>query len=145
MVNNYTFAKALPSELYITRLKKHSDIFNTLTKFVLDHNIKGGFINGIGGLSKTVLGFFNINTKKYDLFEVGQAELVSCTGNIATLDNKSMLHLHALVSLPDGKTLGGHVMEGCIVNPTAEFTIITIDKTLERKKDDETGLNLLHF
>ena len=45
MDNNYTFAKALPTEFYITRLKKNSDVIKTLTKFVLDHNITGGFIN----------------------------------------------------------------------------------------------------
>jgi predicted DNA-binding protein with PD1-like motif len=52
--------------------------------------------------------------------------------------------LHLAVSDHTGKTLGGHLMDGCIVRTTAEIAILSIeDLSFKREKDDKTGYDEL--
>ncbi len=41
---------------------------------------------------------------------------------------------------PEGQTIGGHVLEGCIVRTTAEIVVGELaDFTFSRKMDEESG------
>ena len=65
----------------------------------------------------------------------GHFEIVSLTGTVST--NGS--HLHISISDSTGKTIGGHLMEGCSIYTTAEIVILTSnDFIFKRAKDGTT-------
>ncbi len=123
---------------------KDEDMLDSLTSFIRENEIKSGFINGIGALSTVQLGYFDgANYQKFTISE--NVELTSLSGNIALLNGQPMLHIHALVSDPSGKTLGGHVFSGCTIDPTGEFIIHEFADPIERSLDPSSGLNLLNL
>jgi len=130
------------SKIHIVRLMKGEDMLDSLTAFIRENEIKSGFINGIGALSTTQLGYFDgTDYQKFVITE--NVELTSLTGNIALLNGQPMLHIHALVSDPSGVTNGGHVFSGCIIDPTGEFIIHEFQEHMKRSLDPSSGLNLL--
>jgi uncharacterized protein len=40
-------------------------------------------------------------------------EIASGLGNVSLRDGEPFIHLHLVVSGPDGSAVGGHAMEGC--------------------------------
>lgn len=50
------------------------------------------------------------------------------------------MHLHIAISEREGKTIGGHLDDGCIIYTTAEIVIGASDKfTFNRTFDQQTG------
>jgi hypothetical protein len=58
--------------------------------------------------------------------------------------SKDRLHLHISLSKADLSTIGGHLVEGCLVNTTCELVIIELENFAFSKVFDETtGYNEL--
>ncbi|MFX1318451.1 MAG: PCC domain-containing protein, partial [Promethearchaeota archaeon] len=70
-------------------------------------------------------------------------EIVNCTGNVALLDDDVVIHAHITFTGERGEIMGGHLLEGCRVNPTAELTLLKADGVLRRKRNNELNLALL--
>jgi len=67
--------------------------------------------------------------------EGGHFEIVSLTGTVSI--NGS--HLHISISDSTGETIGGHLMDGCIVYTTAEIVLLSSDNfEFKREKDGST-------
>ena len=65
----------------------------------------------------------------------GHFEIVSLTGTVSV----SGSHLHISISDSTGKTIGGHLLEGCMIYTTAEIVIgTTTHYEFTRKKDGTT-------
>ena len=65
----------------------------------------------------------------------GHFEIVSLTGTISI----NGLHLHISISDNTGKTIGGHLMEGCKIYTTAEIILVESGKYIfNRIKDGST-------
>ena len=55
-----------------------------------------------------------------------------------------MVHAHITVCDSEGRAFGGHVLEGCVVSPTAELALLELSGArLVRRLDAATGLKLL--
>ena len=53
-------------------------------------------------------------------------------------------HLHVALAGEDGFAFGGHLMEGCIVNTTAEIVLLELDDhAFSRAYDETTGYDEL--
>ena len=50
-------------------------------------------------------------------------EIVSLTGTVSA----ERLHLHISLAREDLSVLGGHLLEGCVVNTTAEVVLLELD------------------
>ncbi len=132
-------------DVYILRIDKGEEIIEELTTFVTNENIKAGIITGIGATDHVEIGLFNIYTKEYHGKTLkGLHEITSLSGNITTKNKEPYLHLHINVSDESNNTYGGHLNK-CYVSATAEIIIRKIDLCIERKFNDEIGLNLLDF
>jgi|GEM_PF-440504 len=120
------------------------DVIPILERFLRDEGIRAGRVGpGIGAFSSAVLAFFDPDDVRYHEFEIqGPVEVMSLSGNVATLDGEPRLHLHATVSRRDGSCVGGHLVSAR-VQPTLELFITRYDRALVRKVDSETGLPLL--
>lgn len=121
-------------KIFVLRLKPDQDLRQSLTSFVEDQNIKAGFIlTAIGSLKQATIRFANqnISTVLNDKFEI-----ISLNGTLATTG----VHLHIAIADNQGKILGGHLDNNCLIYTTAEIVIGTSEEfSFMRIIDEQTG------
>jgi len=115
------------------RLKPGEDLQKGIEAMVQQEDIKAGWINTcVGSLTDYAIRF--ANQPKADSGN-GHFEIVSLVGTLST--NGS--HIHLSISDSTGKTIGGHLMEGCKVYTTAEIVITATNRfKFERAEDGTT-------
>ncbi len=130
---------------YILRLNRGEKLGASLTAFYAEHpEVDGAAVNGIGGAQEVTLGFYDLDTQSYSwqTFTSGY-EITGLSGTIALDDQgKPMHHVHGTFAGRDFQTIGGHVKD-LTVSGTCELFIHRTYKPLHRKRDADTGLNLL--
>ncbi len=132
------------SDIIVIKLEPGEEVISTLREWAAREHISSGTFYAIGALGRAILGYFDPNARDYIRIPVeSQTEVASMLGNLAVgEDGASILHIHAVLSFPDGHTAGGHLFEG-IVNPTLEITFFPLRRLLLRRHDPNTGLKLL--
>src|SRR5262245_37605096 len=85
-----------------------------LTAAVAELGIEAGTIQVIGALQEAVVGYFDPTTEVYRNNTTGHVEIASGLGNVSIRDGQPFIHLHLVVSGPDGAAVGGHAQEGCV-------------------------------
>ena len=118
---------------YAIRLKPGDDLKKSIQSFIHGHKFHAAWIvTCAGSLTTYKIRFANQETGSTGL---GHFEIVSLGGTLS--DNGS--HIHISISDSTGKTIGGHLQEGCIVYTTAEIVIQSTDQMVfSRKKDGTT-------
>lgn len=126
--------------IFATRLKPDQDLKTSIISFTKQNNIQAGFIlTAVGSLNQATLRFANQNAPQV-LKE--KFEIVSLVGTLSTHG----IHLHISLSDQNGKTIGGHLLEGCLVYTTAEIVIGTSeDYMFLRSLDGSTGYQELEI
>ena len=128
------------------RMYPGEDVLESIEAVAKKHGVRSGQLSLIGAVSKAKLGYFHREAVEYRDFTVDEdVEVVSCMGNIATHEGDLVVHAHMIVADEAGKCWGGHLLLGCEVSVTIELVIIETELELTRKRDDKTGLNLLHI
>jgi len=104
-----------------------------LERFTKENKISAGFIiTAVGSLKETRIRLADQTGST--AFE-GKYEIVSLVGTLAP----DGVHLHISLSDKTGKTIGGHLTEGCKIYTTAEIVIGVSDKIVfTRETDAET-------
>ena len=127
-------------KVFALRLKPNQDLKQSLKNFVHEQNINSGFIlTAIGSLKQAKLRFANqsISTVLIDKFEI-----ISLNGTLAT----EGIHLHIAIADQEGKILGGHLDNGCIIYTTAEIVIgVSEEFSFTRTIDQQTGYKELEI
>lgn len=114
------------------RLKPGQDLKAEIQKMVSEKQIKAGWIStAVGSLTIYTIRFANQPTGSSDS---GYFEILSLAGTVSV--NGS--HLHISVSDCSGKTIGGHLMEGCIIYTTAEIVILSSNEFIFKREKDGT-------
>jgi predicted DNA-binding protein with PD1-like motif len=115
------------------RLKPGQDLKEEIQKLVTDKQIKAGWISTcVGSLTNYNIRFAN---QPNGFSDSGHFEIVSLTGTVST--NGS--HIHISISDSTGKTIGGHLLDGCKVYTTAEIVIQSSSQfEFKREKDGTT-------
>ncbi|MFW9805162.1 MAG: PPC domain-containing DNA-binding protein [Candidatus Thorarchaeota archaeon] len=128
------------------RMEPGEDVLGSIEEVAKTHKVKSGQLSLIGAVSKAHLGYFHREASEYRDFSVDKdVEVVSCIGDISMHDGNLVVHAHMIVADEDGKCWGGHLLSGCEVSVTIELVLIETEIALIRKRDDFTGLNLLHI
>jgi len=127
-------------KIFPIRLKPEQDLKASLKTFVEQNNIQSGFIlTTVGSLKQATLRF--ASQDKTQVFEE-RFEIVSLIGTVSTHG----LHLHISLSDKNGKTIGGHLVDGCIIYTTAEIIVGTTENfTFLRTVDTVTGYKELEI
>ena len=115
------------------RLKPGDDVREKLENYVIQNNIKAGWLVTCAGS----LTAYNIRFANQEKGNTGQGhfEIVSLTGTLS----KNGSHLHISISDSTGKTVGGHLLNGCLVYTTAEIILqSTNELTFIRENDGTT-------
>ncbi|MCI8276914.1 MAG: DNA-binding protein [Clostridia bacterium] len=130
---------------YVIRFEKGEEVIKSLKELCRKENIKLAEITGIGASDSIEIGVFNVNTKEYSTkkFE-GMFEITSLIGNVTTKEGEVYLHIHINFGDENGTVRGGHLVETRI-SATCEMILSVIDGTVERKLDENIGLNLFKF
>lgn len=130
---------------YVVRLNRGEEILESLKKLCKDENIKLGRVTGIGATNKATVGIFNTETKEYRSRELtGDMEIANLSGNISQMDGEVYLHLHITLTDEENKAYGGH-LNSAVISATCEIIIDVIAGTVDRKFDEDSGLNLIKF
>lgn len=116
------------------RLTKGDDLKQSIVKYAKEKGIEAGCVlSGVGCVSRAKIRL----AKGEDFLETEEDyEIVSITGTIS-LDG---VHIHISLSDVTGKTIGGHLSDGCIINTTCELIILELPNyTFTRAMDSTTG------
>ena len=103
-----------------------------------------GYFQAIGTVEDVEIGYYNLETRQYVFREEeGPFEVASMDGNIAEIDERSLVHVHAVLSHCDETltTIGGHI-NSARVALTLELCLWFVSQPFLRSYDDDTGLNL---
>ncbi|MEZ6037053.1 MAG: DNA-binding protein [Planctomycetota bacterium] len=105
------------TRLHAFRLLPGDDLQAGIQRFVDQHHIEAGWIaTCVGSLTDWTLRFAD---RSEHARGSGHFEIVSLCGTVST--NGS--HLHLAISDGDGRTIGGHLVPGCVVYTTAEIVL----------------------
>lgn len=127
-------------KVFPLRLKPNQDLRQSLKNFANQENIKAGFIlSAIGSLKQAKIRFAN---QSDSILLIEKFEILSLNGTIAT----SGVHLHIAISDKQGKIIGGHLDNECIIYTTGEIIIGTTEQFIfNRTIDEQTGYKELEI
>lgn len=127
----------------VLRFDLGDDVVRGILDFAEKQGIEAAWLSGIGSAKEVELGFYDLKKQEYRKKTFAEPlELLEASGTLAVMDEKPALHIHGVFGGGDYKTIGGHIHR-MTANATVEVFIHKIDGRLERKRDPETGLNLL--
>ena len=119
---------------HVFRLTYGADLKRSLEEYIKMHHIDAGYVACcVGCVYEAGLRLADGKTLFHD---ENRYEIVSLTGTLS----KDGVHLHISLSGEDGHTIGGHLMEGTLINTTAEIILHELDKfEFAREFDENTG------
>lgn len=127
------------------RIDRGEEILEKLEEISVKENIKLAHVSALGATNDFTVGVFNVDEKKYysNSFS-GNFEIVSLTGTVTTMNGEFYAHLHMSAGNDKGEVFGGHLNRARI-SATCEMVITVADGTVERKFNEDVGLNLFDF
>ena len=136
--------KDTPEEkVYTVIFLKGDEALSGMLDFANKYHANDAHFTAIGAISSATLGWLDLSRKLYVAIPVNQqVEVASLIGDIATFQEKPVIHMHAVLSKRDGSTVAGHVWE-LNVNPTLEFFVTVNNTPLKKRPDDPSGMKLI--
>lgn len=130
---------------YVVRIDRGEEILEQIRKIALMENIKLAKVSALGATNDFTVGVYKTNEKKYyaNSFQ-GDYEIVSLTGTINTMNGEFYTHIHMSAGNEKGEVFGGH-LNRAVVSATCEMIITQIEGSVDRKLDEQIGLNLFSF
>ena len=120
------------------RLRRGSDLLKALQEYARTRRIAAGtVVSGVGCVTRArVRDASGVTVRELN----EPLEIVSLMGTLSA----ARTHLHIALAREDLTVLGGHLMEGCIVNTTAEVVLLELDGVrFGAEWDGETGYDEL--
>lgn len=126
--------------LHSVRLHRGDDLLNSIKNLAQEKHVKAGVVlSAVGCVLKARLRDASGVTIR-DIEE--HCEIVSLNGTVS----EKRCHLHLALSKEDLSTVGGHMVEGCIINTTCELVIGEVPgQQIDVEFDEETGYKELIF
>jgi uncharacterized protein len=127
---------------WVVAFGKGDEVMSGLTDLMKREDIKGAHLTAIGAFSSALFGWFDKDLKAYrDIPVTEQVECISLIGDVGVAEGKPALHVHGCVGHPDGRVTGGHLHQA-VTWPTLEVFVSEVERPLQKRKDDETSLEL---
>ena len=137
--------KNIDSQHILVRLDPNDEIVTSLMQVAKEEKIGLAMVQGLGAVKKVVMGVYNVPEQHYKANTLeGAFEMLSLTGTIDTMAGKPYSHFHIAVGDEQGAAHGGHLNEA-IISATAEIVITKLAGSVDRRKSEETGLNIWKF
>ena len=102
-------------------------------------------VEALGAVDVFTVGVLDTAEMQYHSNAVSVVfEIVSLTGTVTTMEGKFYPHLHMSAGDREGRVFGGH-LNSATVSATCEMVVRVVDGVVERRRDEEVGLNLFRF
>ena len=131
---------------FVLVFESGDEVMSSLLDFSRREGLAAAQITGIGAFREATLRYFDWDRKRYaDIPVAEQVEVASLIGDIGVDDKAGpALHIHVVLGRRDGGAIAGHLKDAH-VRPTLELTVTESPAHLCRRKDPETGLNLIRL
>lgn len=119
---------------YAVRLTRGMDLLKSIKEYCIEHHLRAGIVlSGVGCVLKArVRDASGVNIVEID----EHMEIVSLIGTVS----EKRCHLHISFAKEDLSVIGGHLVEGCVINTTCELVIGEMESySYDMEFDDETG------
>lgn len=126
--------------IHSVRLHRDADLLLSIKELAQEKHIKAGVVlSAVGCVLQARLR----DASGVNIRDIGEhCEIVSLNGTVS----EKRCHLHLALSKEDLSTIGGHMVEGCIINTTCELVIGELpDQQIDVEFDEETGYKELIF
>ena len=123
---------------YAVRLKRGKDLLKSIESFCVENKVKAGVIlSGVGCVIKGCVR----DASGVTIVDIDEPmEIVSLMGTVS----EKRCHLHISFAKEDLSVVGGHLVDGCIINTTCELVIGELENyRYEVEFDEETGYDEL--
>ena len=122
------------------RLRRGDDLLAALQRIAQEEQLEMAVIlSAVGCVTKARLrdaSGVNIRTVNEP------CEIVSATGTVS----RKRCHVHVALSKEDLSTVGGHLVDGCLINTTCELVLGVVDGwRCDVEQDEETGYDEIVF
>lgn len=110
------------------------DVIAAIDAFAAEQNIASGRLQAVGSVQSATLAWWNDETRAVEKYPaVGQFEVVSFQGNLATpaASNCQRVHAHAVLAGKGGTLIGGHVV-AMTVRASLEVSLTAFDVPVTR-------------
>lgn len=122
------------------RLHRGDDLLVEIKKIARDEKIKAAVVlSSVGCVSKVRVR----DASGVDIQELNEnCEILSLNGTVSDVRT----HLHITLSRKDLSTIGGHLVEGCIINTTCELVLKELPAyEFGVEQDENTGYDEIVF
>jgi predicted DNA-binding protein with PD1-like motif len=122
----------------VVRLRPGQDLERELLAVAERERVQAGWVlTCVGSLSRATLRLAGATRQTT---RDGALEIVALAGTLSRAGS----HLHLAVADDQGRTVGGHLAEGCTVRTTAEVVVAADDRLVfAREHDPATGYDEL--
>ena len=120
--------------VHVLRLQPGEDVRTTLRDWVIAQRLEAAAItSAVGSLTHAHLRYAE---RADGIMTTADLEVLSLSGTLSVHG----MHLHLSVGDRDGRMVGGHMLDGCLVRTTLELTVQEIDGVrMPRLKDEQSG------
>ncbi|MDD7362800.1 MAG: DUF296 domain-containing protein [Peptoniphilus sp.] len=127
------------------RLDPGDEIVSLIMEVAEKENIQAATVSGLGATDDVTIGILDLASKQYTRTDMKEPfEITSFIGNLSRKDGEVYLHSHINLGGLDGIVRGGH-LHRAVISVTAELFIRPFDGAIERKMNEEIGVNQMIF
>lgn len=127
------------------RFDRGEEVTECLKTLCEKEGIRLATVQALGATDNFTVCVYDTIEKEYHFLDYNTAhEIVSLVGSVNTMNGEYYSHLHMSAANTAGNVVGGH-LKRAVISATCEMTIFITDGTLDRFKDEVTGLNLYRF
>jgi predicted DNA-binding protein with PD1-like motif len=102
-----------PGRIHLLSLDTGSDLYETVTDYVVEHDIRAASVAFIGAVRRARLAWWDQQEEAYRGFAVDEPmEVVSGLGSVSEADGRPFVHIHVSLADREGHLIGGHVEPG---------------------------------
>lgn len=132
-------------DTYVVRMDRGEEILATLKDLCEKEDIRLAQVDALGAVDHAVVSVYDVPTRTFFKKEFNEPmEISNLCGTVSHKDGQTYLHLHVTVCDKDLIAHGGHANE-LRVSATCEMVVRTISGKVERKLDENIGLNVFKF
>lgn len=122
------------------RLRRGDDLLRSIQKIAEEEQLELAVVLSAAGCVSRARVRDASGVTVRDINE--DCEIVSVTGTVS----RKRCHVHVSFSKEDLSTVGGHLMEGCIINTTCELVLGVVDGwCCGVEQDEQTGYDEIVF
>lgn len=128
---------------YVMRFDRGEEVIEELKNFCRAREVGTGFFYGLGAAQQVELSWYDVDEKRYQSKAIKEKlEIISLLGNIAKMQEKTIIHAHACFSNSQMQTQAGHIKK-IEVAATCEIFLKALGSKIEREHSPQIGLNLM--